>query len=320
VFHAHNLRAVSYGDFHLTSLTPHDPPFRFPYGVSFYVLLVPWLHTGLDGTTLVRALASASALAAAAAAFTLAAPLGPVRAGLAVFLLQVLPTTFELLSAGNYTNVFAQSVTLVFLAWWAGRARGGATVGGLLLLVAATAHFGGVLLLGALAAVLVAQAKGRLDSARWGALAVGLGLAAVYYLGFLDLMLAQAGRLAGGGGEAGGSATGLVRQLGGVVREWGLPVVLLAGVALVRRAPLPAPLWALVLAGLPFFAAALVTPLAVRYLYAMAPAVAALAASALVSPEAPPGPVRWLARLAGVAQVLWALQEVARGILERYRS
>ncbi|HEY5908786.1 MAG TPA: hypothetical protein VIZ31_12145, partial [Vicinamibacteria bacterium] len=91
VFHAHNLQAVANGDFRLTSLTPHDPPFQFPYGVSFYFLLVPLLHTGIDLTTLVRAFASASAFAAAAALFAWLAPGGVKRAALTVGLLQLMP-------------------------------------------------------------------------------------------------------------------------------------------------------------------------------------------------------------------------------------
>ena len=41
VFHANKLARVAGGDFFPTSVTQHAPPFRFPYGVSFYALLAP---------------------------------------------------------------------------------------------------------------------------------------------------------------------------------------------------------------------------------------------------------------------------------------
>ncbi len=330
VFHAHNLQAVANGDFWLTSLTPHDPPFRFPYGVSFYALLVPLLHTGFDLTTLVRFLASASAVVAAMALFAFLAPLGPRRAALAVGLLQAMPVTFDLLSAGNYTNVFAQSVTLIFLAWWAGKTPGGPVVGGLLLLVAATAHFGALLFVLVLCVALVIAA-GRPDRARAWALLWGLGLTAAYYGQFLGLMIGQAERLLGGGrGGGSGIAVGLLTQLGDATREWGWPVLLLAVLGLLTRRARwrgeRGEIAALGLAGVPFVLAAAVSPLEVRYLYAVAPAVAVLAAFGLgaIREAGPSGPVRRLGRLAmgllTLAQAWLLLQGVARALFERYRA
>jgi hypothetical protein len=54
VFHANNLGRVAGGDYFLTSVTQHARPFRFPYGVSFYALLVPVLRAGVDAVALVR--------------------------------------------------------------------------------------------------------------------------------------------------------------------------------------------------------------------------------------------------------------------------
>ena len=48
VFHSQKLQAVAAGNLFLTSLTPHEPAFRFPYGVSFYLLLVPFTWAGVD--------------------------------------------------------------------------------------------------------------------------------------------------------------------------------------------------------------------------------------------------------------------------------
>ncbi|HEY6547341.1 MAG TPA: hypothetical protein VI589_05525, partial [Vicinamibacteria bacterium] len=330
VFHAHNLQAVANGDFWLTSLTPHDPPFRFPYGVSFYALLVPLLHSGLDLTTLVRFFAVASAVAAALALFVVLSPLGAGRAALAVGLLQALPATFDLLSAGNYTNVFAQSVTVIFLAWWTGKAPGGPVVGGLLLLVAATAHFGALLFLLALVAALV-LVTGRPDRSRALALVGGLGLTATYYGQFLGLMVSQAGRLlAGGSGGGSGLTLGWPAQLGAAVREWGWPVLILAVLGFLTR---NRGWWrerketaALGLAGLPFLLAAVVSPLEVRYLYAVGPAVAVLAAEGLgVLGGVPPSGALGLAGRLGAGLLVLAQagllgQGIWGALFERYRG
>src|SRR5437870_5341950 len=94
VFHANNLARVAGGEWFITSLTQHARPFRFPYGVSFYALLVPPLRAGIDAAALVRAGAAASGLAASLGLFALLAPAGAARAGLAVILLQLLPGAF----------------------------------------------------------------------------------------------------------------------------------------------------------------------------------------------------------------------------------
>lgn len=325
VFHAHNLQAVANGDFSLLSLTPHDPPFRFPYGVSFYVLLVPLLHSGLELTTLVRFGASASAVLAAAALFALLAPQGPRRAGLAVLLLQLLPATFDLLSAGNYTNVFAQSSTLVFLAWWTGSAPGGSAVGALLLALGATAHFGGLLFLLALSAVLAVMQGRRLDRTRGLALVAGLGAAGAYYAQFLGLLASQVPRLlATGEGGGAGLLGGVLVQLGQAVVEWGLPLVLLAALGLWASRGKGADrvargLVGLALAGAPFLVAAAGSALELRYLYAVAPAVAVLAADGLLA-LGPRPRGRVLGGLALLAQAALAVSGLARAVFERYRG
>jgi hypothetical protein len=325
VFHAHNLRAVSFGDFWLTSLTPHDPPFQFPYGVSFYVALVPLLHTGLDLTTLVRFGASATVVFAAAAFFSWLAPAGAARAGIAVALLQVLPVTFDLWSAGNYSNVFAQAITLLFLAWWSGSAPGGFPVGALLLTVAATAHFGGLLFLLSLAAfLLVAEGRG-LDRTRALALGTGLGAALAYYLQFLPMVLGQVPRaLAGQPGPGGGLLLGILGQVRQAGAEWGLPILPLAALGLWSMGLGTASrgercLRAMALAGVPFLLAAAGSALEVRYLYALTPAVAVLAADGLIVAGRRPF-LRAAAVVVASTQAGLAFVGVARAVYERYRA
>ena len=321
VFHAHNLEAVALGDLSLTSLTPHDPPFRFPYGVSFYVALVPLLHTGLETTTLVRLGASAAGLASAVGLLALWLPSGAARAAWAVGLLQLLPVTFHLLSAGNYSNVFAQALTVLFLAWWSGAAPGGWPVGALLFGWAATAHFGGLLFLLSLGATLVLFAGRGLakDRTRLAGLGVGLIAAGLYYARFVDLMAGQASRLLHATGSAGpGPLAGLLDQLSQARLEWGWPVVILAGFGLWAR-PGDRGTAALALAGAPFLLAAVVSPLEVRYLYAVAPVVALLAADGIVALA---GRLRGrlLAGLAVALQSWLAVAGLVRAVLERYRA
>ena len=51
VFHANRLVAVAGGDLFPTSVTQHAIPFRFPYGVSFYLWLAPFAFTSLRRRT-----------------------------------------------------------------------------------------------------------------------------------------------------------------------------------------------------------------------------------------------------------------------------
>ena len=322
VFHAHNLEAVALGDLSLTSLTPHDPPFRFPYGVSFYVALVPLLHTGLQTTTLVRFGACAAGLASAVALLALWLPAGALRAAVAVGLLQLLPVTFHLLSAGNYSNVFAQALTVLFLAWWSGARPGGWPVGALLFAMAATAHFGGLLFLLSLSmSLLLLEGRGVVkDTTRRNALLAGLLAAALYYGRFLDLMVGQLPRLLHGSGSAGsGPLAGLLIQVGQAWLEWGGPVVLLAAFGLWAKRELDRSTAALALAAAPFLLAAVVSPLEVRYLYAVTAAVALLAADGFVELITSLRG-RLLAALAVALQAGLACAGIARAILERYRA
>ena len=118
VFHANTLARVAGGDLFPTSVTQHSPPFRFPYGVSFYVVLAPFLRAGIDGVALVRAGAAIAGVLASAAFFlTLVRLYGAPVAGLSIVLLQALPTTFDVAySYGNLSNGFGQSLTVGFFA------------------------------------------------------------------------------------------------------------------------------------------------------------------------------------------------------------
>jgi hypothetical protein len=286
VFHANNLARVSGGDLFLTSVTQHAQPFRFPYGVSFYVLLTPLLRAGADPVALVRWGAALAGVAAAAGLFGLLVARGPVLAALAVLILQCMPGTIEVLSFGNLSNAFAQGVTLLFLAWWSGRARGSWVAGAALLAVAAIAHLSGFIVLAVLAPWLVWSRWPAIKADRTRALAVGisLGLAAAYYVSFAGLIASQLARLGEGAGSGGpGIAAALWRQASSMAGQWGLPVVLLGLLGRPRPAEggLDRDLTAWWGAGLVLLAFSLATPMDVRWVYALDGAAAIAAAGGL---------------------------------------
>lgn len=324
VFHRNNLARVAGGDVFITSLTQHAPPFRFPYGVSFYLLLAPLYRAGLDGVALVRVAAAASGVVASGALFVLAAPLGPARAALAVVVLQLLPGTFDVHSFGNLSNVFGQALTVLFLAWWTGRAPGGWPVGAALVALAGIAHFSCLVVLVALAAVLgwLRWADVRRDRVRQAAVAVGLALAAAYYARFVPLILAQLPRLAEGGGRGGsGLGAALLSPLTGAATQWGIPALLLALAGLPRPSTgtLGRDLTALWLAGAALAVAAVVSPLEVRYLYALAPVLSVAAATGAAALWVKGTFGRALAAALLLGQLVLAGRHLAEALLARYR-
>jgi hypothetical protein len=198
-------------------------------------------------------------------------------------------------------------------------------VGALLLALGATAHFGGLLFLLALSAVLAVMQGRRLDRTRGLALVAGLGAAGAYYAQFLGLLASQVPRLlATGEGGGAGLLGGVLVQLGQAVVEWGLPLVLLAALGLWASRGKGADrvargLVGLALAGAPFLVAAAGSALELRYLYAVAPAVAVLAADGLLA-LGPRPRGRVLGGLALLAQAALAVSGLARAVFERYRG
>ncbi len=328
VFHANNLGRVASGDFLLTSSTQHGRPFRFPYGVAFYASLIPFERLGADPVTLVRWGAAASSLLASWGLLVLLLPSGAARAGLAVMAWQLLPGAFDVYSFGNLSNVFGQAITLLFFAWWAGRAWGGWPVGASLLALGCLSHFSSLIVLVVLSAVLAA-ARGRAlgsDRARLIALVLGLSLAALYYVQFSALMASQVPRLLEGGGQGRGASQSawdaLRLQVMSVIGQWGAPATLLAILGRPRpwRGSLPRDLACFWIAGGFLAVLAVVSPLDVRYLYALAACVAVAVAEGAVAVWSR-GPVLRLGLL-GLAglQLALAVRGVVEALLLRYRA
>ena len=328
VFHSHRLQGVLEGRLFPTSLTPGSHPYRFPYGVSFYVLLAPLRMLDMDGVWLVRHGAAWAGVAASGALYWLLAPGGPRRAALAVILLQLLPTTFELFSFGNLSNIFGQAMTVLFFAWWSSEGRHRWPFGAALLALGALAHLSSLIFLLALCSALVVVRGRDLrgDRGRLLALAAGLGIAILYYLHFGSLVADQLPRLLAGGlveGASGGSgpAAGLARQARAAVGDWGGAALLLCVVGWPRagRVGLDRDLLAYWLAGALLALVAAVSPLEVRYLYSLGLPVAVAAGTGLDRLLSG----RWAGRLLGGALWAWQTALAASGIvvnlLQRYR-
>jgi hypothetical protein len=287
LFHANKLAAVAQGDLLPTSVTQHEPPFRIPYGVSFYAVLAPLLRSSADAVPLVRWGAAIAGIVGSLAVFALASPLGARVAALAVVLLQLMPGVVDIHSYGNLSNVFGQALTAAFVAWWAGRARGGGLAGFALLATAGLGHLSSLIVLFALAPAL---AIGRYpaireDRSRLAALTFG-GLALVlYYVQFWPLVRDQLPRLIGAGtGSAGPDHVGWSRalqQLRGAFEQWGAPALVLAviGRPRPRATSLERDLTAFWWAGAALALVAVFSPLEVRYLYALTVPLAVAAAS-----------------------------------------
>ena len=327
VFHANQLARVADGDLFLTSVTQHARPFRFPYGVSFYALLAPLMRAGLDGVDLVRAGAALSGLVASAGLFALLAPRGAASAALAVVLLQLLPGTFDVYSYGNLSNVFAQSMTALFFCWWAGRAPGGWAAGALLLVLGMLGHFSSLVFLAALCAALFLARRREpgLGRGRALALVVGLVLALAYYSSFWRLIVDQLPRLLEGGGQGRGASRGAwdaVRmQLRGGVEQWGVPALVLAALGRPRpaRSLLDRDLAAYWIAGAALIVPAILTPLDVRYLYALTLPVAVAGAWGLAALSARGAAGRLAGALVFGAQCALAARGIVEAVLYRYR-
>jgi hypothetical protein len=326
VFHANNLLRVAGGDLLPTSVTQHATPFRFPYGVSFYLVLAPFLRLCGDPVALVRGGAAVSAVASSLALFLmLLRRRSPDQAGLAVVMLVLLPVTLDVHSHGNLSNVFGQALTTAFFAWWAGGTPGGWAAGALLLAVGATGHFSSLVVLGVLALALLALARRDAGRAQVIGSAVGLALAGAYYLQFAPLVLRQLPRLREGGGQGrGGSrgALGVLRlQAWGVVGQWGPGALALAVMGHPRRTgdALDRDLRAAWLAGAALALLAVVSPLEVRYLYALTvPLAVAAGAGALRLTRKGLGG-RLVAGLLVLAQAAQAWANAADALLRRYR-
>lgn len=330
-FHGHNLVEVAYGNLYPESLTQHRPPFRFPYGVTFYLLLNPLARGGLDLVETVRAGAALSGLLASGALFWLVAdsrgrsPAAALQATTAIVLYLFVPWTFEVFSNGNYSNIFSQAAALIFFTWWATGKPIGWPLGCIIFVIGALGHLSSFLFLLALVASLVLVHRTNLFRERRGLLAVtaGIILSLAYYAHFATLILEQLPRLLAGGHGGTGTQTAfdsLVVQLERALFDWGIPVVVLAVIGRPRGGTeMARDFTAFWLAGAMLFSAAVVTPLEARYLYALAPALAIAASSGVERLWALGTRGKLVASGLVAAQIGIGLAALVRGILYDWR-
>ena len=324
VFHANKLVAVAGGDLFPTSVTQHANPFRFPYGVSFYLPLVPFVRAGIDPVWLVRWGAAASGVAMSAGSFVLLRST-PKVALAGVCLLQLMPGIFDVYSFGNLSNVFAQSLTVLLLAWWASASRA-TLIGAALVALAALAHLSGLIVLIVLTgALLWMNGRDAVWRPRLLATLGGLSIAAAYYGSFASMVVEQLPRLLEGGGQGRGASVGLPGalrlQLLGAIGQWGLPGLALAWWGRPRRPfdHLDRQLAAFWLAGSALFFLALFSPLEVRYVYALTLPVAAAAGKGFLVLQSRAAPWRAAAWLLVAAQLVIAGDGVVEAVVHRYR-
>ena len=117
VFQLRRLQDFMAGDWHLTSVTQHEPPFRIPYPVSLYLVSAPWVALGFDGVRVLQVVASVADVGVGLALAYIAGKLfeRPDTAVLVAALYPLVPVTFRALSAGNLTNLFGVATMVFFL-------------------------------------------------------------------------------------------------------------------------------------------------------------------------------------------------------------
>jgi hypothetical protein len=217
-FQANRMHEFLQGNWHPTSVTQHEPPFRIPYPVALFATATPLAKAGID---LVPALEIVTGLfdvlVSGLLMFLGWRHLDDFRAGaLAAVLYQLVPMNALSFSAGNFTNVFAVAMLSFAIAFLAAGVAAGA---GASTLLALTAHFGMLLqgvVLWPLSLVLLWMAPGPSNDRRsrlTGAVVCAFVIAGIYYFGYVDLFTSQYGR-ALSGSISGGSLALVGEQMG----------------------------------------------------------------------------------------------------------
>jgi hypothetical protein len=149
-------------------------------------------------------------------------------------------------------------------------------------------------------------------------------LTAAYYASFLPMIAQQLPRLLEGGGQGRGASQGTLAalrlQLLAPLTQWGLPALVLAWFGRPRRDdPLGRYLVAYWAAGALLAVLAVVSPLEVRYLYALSVPLAVAAGAGAVALWARGAGGRVAAALLVLAQAALAAANALDALLRRYR-
>jgi hypothetical protein len=218
-FQANRMREFLQGNWHPTSVTQHEPPFRIPYPVALFAVAAPLAKAGVDLVPALEIVTGLSdVLVSGLLMFLGWRSLDDFRAGaLAAFLYQLVPMNPLSFSAGNFTNLFA----VAMLAWSFTLLSVGAAIGtGLSTLLALTAHFGMLLegvVLWPLALLLQWTGPKPVRDSRKAVTAAVLAaflIAGLYYLGYRPLFESQYGRALSGSTVDGGTFAFVGEQIG----------------------------------------------------------------------------------------------------------
>ncbi len=303
LLNVHRLEFVERGEWIFTLALPGSRALQAPYPPAFYAAMLPLAAVIGDKALLVEVTAAFAVAAGAIMTFALARRVtGADGAALwAAGAYAVAPITYAMASAGNFANLFGQSLAnaallaliLTYGRWGRPLVAAGLTAG---LTAALLGHFGVFLsLLVAVPLLILVLAAGRGERRRQalflaGGFAVALLAAyALYYRHHAPLLLGHLREFLGGqtdaqgdAGERAGLARRIARQWDGLLLWWGWPALPLAllGVNLLRRTH-RSPALTLTLAWLatvlPFAALEIGAGLSVRYHLFALPALAVAA-------------------------------------------
>jgi hypothetical protein len=306
LFHAHRFQEVLAGRFYFTSIAPGN--YRFPYAPGLYVFAMPFaglVRRGASDMMLLRTIVCAAEAAAGLLLYGMAVHLrGDRLAGaLAVALYHLIPLSFGVITVGNLTNAFAQSLAVVALALMTSSAlrfeRRGVVLALTLVLIATFLSHTSAFAIVSVAAVLIAGTFWLRGGPAMRSPALAVLVAAVvasaiavivYYAHFLETYRTELARIGGETASASPDAggRGIMERLTSVPRYlmlyFGTPTLVLAvwGAALLwqwrarDRVTLSAIGWGV--ACLLFLVLGILTPVDMRYYLASIPIVALVGA------------------------------------------
>jgi hypothetical protein len=305
LFHAHRFQGVLGGNFYFTSTAPGG--YAFPYAPGLYVIASPfaWLvRREMGDVYLLRVVATAADSIAGVLLYGMVARSWNDRlaGAMAVALYHLTPLSFRILTVGNLTNAFAQSLSVGALALaaapWLRTPLSAVTAGLAVVLTIAflshTSTFAILAVCGVLMAALFVWRGGPALRAPGVAIAVATGVSialavALYYAHFFATYKTELARL--------GSETASVAPDAGGRGAWeralavprylhiylGVPILILATAGAVdrwrrgSRDRLTLATAAVVLSCTLYLVVGILTPLDMRYYLAVIPAVALLA-------------------------------------------
>ena len=317
VFHAHRLEKVMAGSYLFTSIAPGG--YTFPYPVALYVTALPLARIVTDHVLLLR-LVAASAEAVSALFFYWMIVRGSgdrLTAAVAVAVLQLMPLGFGVLAAANLTNAYGQAAALVamtlvtVMAVTSELALPVVVIATLVTFVAFLSHTStfatltGMLAVSGLLLVVLGESSTRRAGLRVLAmLFIASALAvALYYAHFMPTYRTELSRIQGEvagttaeapsspqlyqpGGASIPSRAAAVPRTAATYYTWPFAVLAIIGVVGWRER-LRDPFWIVVngwlLACLAFLVLGVLTPIDFRHYYAAMPAIAILAAHAVVT-------------------------------------